>query len=321
MKRFTFYIVSFILCYATASGLSPVQAQFSYGKLVGTLDTGPRDLALAHATSSDISVLSETFANPASLSFRNKTSIYQQSYHSWTTNIYALGIGVKNFKVNKSSFGVGLQYLSSGFNEVNPLGGIDVLQPEINRIQLNLSYSYLLAPVFSIGVSGYAYTAWNDFVAREHVNGSVGVIYTPSNNLSYSLQFKNLGYGLGYNHFGNGNTRLTDKNIEQSLEYGASLYFPERGKRKKLGLYASTETKINVQEIYYRFAGEFVLTDNLLFRLGYLNGAEDYLLGESESGLTFGLGFNISGLEFNYAVAPGNNFYNRVHQFGFSLKL
>ncbi|MDZ7808664.1 MAG: hypothetical protein U5K71_16370 [Gracilimonas sp.] len=147
-----------------------------------------------------------------------------------------------------------------------------------------------MAPVFSIGATGYAYTAWNDFDAKEHVNLSIGSIYTPSNNISYSLQIKNLGYGLGYNHYGNGNTVLLDKNIEESLEYGASLYFPERGSRRRVALYASTETKLKVQEIYYRFAGEFVVKNNFFVRLGYLNGAEDYMIGASESGMTFGFG-------------------------------
>lgn len=296
-------------------------AQFGYSLLVYPNSSSARDVALGNATGSDISNFSSSLLNPASLSFSDKRTVTYNNHHSWTNNIYALEFGFQNMGRGRNSFSVNMQYLGNGMNKLNYLGDVEVFQPSVERIQLSLSYSYSFSPVFSLGATGRAFTAWNKYYALENVNIDFGAIYSPSDLLSYSLIIKGVGHSLGYNKLGNGRTILVHKNMEESIEYGASLNFPEKGERRVLTLYASTETKIKVEEIYYRLASEYVVNKVIALRVGYINGIENYMAGSEESGFSTGVGFNFGGLSLNYSLAPSTSLKDRIHQIGLVLKL
>lgn len=296
-------------------------AQFEYSFLVYPNSSSARDVALGNATGSDISNYSSSLLNPASLSFSERNTVTYNNRHSWTNNIFTFELGYQNVGKRNSSFAFDIQYLGNGLNEFNYLGDAEIFQPSLKRIQLSLSYSYSFSPVFSVGASGRGFTAWNEYYALEHGNIDFGAIYSPSDLLSYSLVFRGVGYSLGYNRLGNGRTTLVNINMEESIEYGASLNFPEKGERRILTLYASTEAKIKVEEIYYRLASEFIINKVVALRAGYINGVENYREGLEESGFSTGIGFNFAGFSVNYSLMPSGGLNDRVHQMGLVLKL
>lgn len=266
-----------------------------------------RSTALAKSNSSDISHSSISTLNPAGFSFIDKHSIAYNSFHSWSKNIYTMDLGYRSARLKRSSFMVNLEYLDTGLNEVNYLGRPELTEPDLERIQATIGYSYSPARVFSIGILAKGYTAWNDIKATEHINVDIGAIYAPTDALSYSLVLRGIGYGLGYDILGNGSTIIENRNIKETIEYGASLYFPDQTDRKILTLTASTEKVLREQGLYYRVGLEIIPISATALRFGYLNSRR-------EQGFTYGVGINFSSFTLSYSVAPDSRIIDRAHQ-------
>lgn len=290
------------------SGLLQAQGQMPTEEpLVRVLSSDARSLALAEANGSDISDLSISVLNPAGFSLINKQGVAYNSFHSWSNSIYSLDLGYRSSSFRGHSFMVSGQYLSTGLNKVNYLGSPEFVTPELERAQVMLGYSYAPSPVFSMGFVGRGYTAWNDFDATEHVNFDFGLIYAPTNKLSYSLVLRGVGYGLGYDILGNGSTVIVNRRLEERLEYGASMYFPTNSDRQIVTLTAATEKSLRSSDLYYRVGLEVLPFDFMAVRGGFLNGA-------GETGFSTGLGFNLSGFTLSYSVAPDSRAFDMAHQ-------
>ncbi len=224
-----------------------------------------------------------------------------------------MDIGYRTSTISGSSYMAKFQYLSTGFSKFNYLEREVTSQPDLERFQLALAYSYSLSPVISLGVMGTGYTAWNDYKATEHFNINIGAIYAPTEMLSYSLALRGIGYGLGYHALGNGSTVIVNKNLEERLEYGGSLYFPNQSDQQVLTLSASSEKLLSKQGLYYRFGLELIPAKGIAMRTGYLNS-------EDELGFTFGLGLNLYAFTLSYALVPGSEMIDQSHQIEFLIK-
>jgi len=270
-------------------------------------DSDTRSLALGRANAADPVNSSISFLNPASFSLTNRKSFSYASYHSWERNIYTSEISFRTKQRYGHGFAVNFQYLDSGFNQVNYLGNSEFTEPDLQNLQLTLGYSYATSSVFSIGVVGRGYTAWNDEKATERANFDVGVLYAPTQMLSYSLVFRNLGFGLEYEILGNGNTKLRNINLNESVEYGSSFYFPNQSERWVVSIHGAAESYLDENNTIIRAGIEVKPISPLSVRGGYFDG-------DDELGFSFGIGADLSFFNLSYSVLADSRTIDRSHQ-------
>ncbi|MFN1835760.1 hypothetical protein AB2B38_010890 [Balneola sp. MJW-20] len=272
-----------------------------------------RSLALARSTGSDIASLTVNNLNPASISLINTAVSSYNSYHNWNTNLYSQELSFRSVSLNNHGFLIQLQYFNTGFNSVNYLGSASLNEPDLQNLQVSFGYSYAFNPVFSIGVLGRGYSLSNDSNTAKSLNADLGAIYAPTNYISYSLVFRGIGYGPHYEISDDGSTILRNKNLRESLEYGATLYYPNQTEYTTLSLSAAAEALLGTGNVYFKGGIEVQPVQAAAVRTGYFNGPND-------QGFSFGLGLNISSLKLNYSILPDSRALARGHQIELLIK-
>jgi len=270
-------------------------------------DSDTRSLALGRANAADPVNPSISFLNPASFSLTNRKSLSYASYHSWERNIYTSEIAFRAKQHYGHGFALNFQFLDSGFNQVNYLGNAEFTEPDIQSMQLTLGYSYATSSVFSIGILGRGYTAWNDEKATERANFDFGLLYAPTQMLSYSLVFRNLGFGLEYEILGNGNTKFRNINLNESVEYGSSFYFPNQSERWVVSIHGAAESYLDKNNTIIRAGVEVKPISPISIRGGYFDG-------DDELGFSFGIGADLSFFSLSYSVLADSRTIDRSHQ-------
>lgn len=266
-----------------------------------------RSLAMVRANSSDIAGLGISPLNPAAISLVDRAAVSANSYHLWDTNLYTQELSFRSTSMRGHGIFVNLQYMNTGLNGLNYLGSPSFSEPDLQHTQITLAYSYALSPVISIGVLGRGYSVWNDFYATESINSDVGVIYAPTNFISYSLILRGIGYGPEYEIEGLGITKIRNRNLRESLEYSATMYYPNQTEGRLLTLSASAESLLGTGNVFFRGSLELQPIPMVAARTGYYNGPND-------QGFGFGLGLNFKFINVSYTVIPDSRSLSRGHQ-------
>lgn len=309
--RLTFFAVLFALLLMLGNGVLAQQVQAPRYLPYKTVDA--RSLALARSTGAEVASLNINTLNPASITIINRAAASYNSFHSWENNFFTQEISFRTVSMNNHGFLVQLQYINSGLNALNYLGSAPLANPDLQNLQLSLAYSYAFSPVLSIGTVARAYTLWNELDATESLNADIGMIYAPTTYISYNLIFRGIGYGPQYEIIGNGDTILRNKNLRESLEYGATLYYPNQTEYRYFSLSAAAEALLGTGNVYFRGGIEVLPFPFISTRTGYYNGPND-------QGFSFGLGLNFPFANINYSVLPDSRAIARGHQLELLIK-
>lgn len=285
-----------------------------------------RTTALGDATVADATYLSSYNMNPAALSFVSNLNIIQiNSYQAWRNNQMQQTLSLPAFSYGSHRLAPQVGVAHRGVNSLNYLGSSEIIEPEMDMVHIDLVYAYSFQNVLSIGMmNSWAYTQnenrdfWTYFA-------TLGVLYAPSESVSYGISFRGLGHSPTYRIItedgdeeagdeGLRDTELTYQNLRESLELGATLKFPAYRDDPYMSLSLANEKRFGEDGIWYKVGFEFKPLPTLALRSGILfQPALDIYTPR------FGAGFDGDFLKLDYSVSYKDQLFERFHQLGLTI--
>jgi tetratricopeptide (TPR) repeat protein len=154
-------------------------------------------------------------------------------------------------------------------------------------IAADLSYAYPLSRVLAFGANAKVISQKIHDASATGVGGDVGVYWAPRASVSVGLAARNLG------------PPVTFEEESSPLPMTAELGFGYRLFGRKLILSAATEKPFK-DDFLYKSGAEYSPFEFVSARVGYIYGLDT----GGSTGLTGGLGVNVAGFSFDFAVAP-----------------
>lgn len=275
-----------------------------------------RTIALGDATVADPTDLTAININPATLSFvRNSQAVHINIFQNWRNNLMLENLTIPAFHFDNHSVTAQFTLHHGGSNVTNFLGSNPLPEPNLTMLQIDMAYAYSIENTLSFGILGSASYAETEVARFWTFSPSLGMIYAPSQSISYGIAFRGLGRSVVYQFVGDGITALGSQNLRESLELGATLQFPVDTDRTYLSLSLSNEKRFGENGIWYKAGLELKLLPPLAIRSGLLFQPEDAIYAPR-----FGVGISGRMVRFDFSISPSSRLYERFHQFGLILQ-
>lgn len=299
-------ILIFLICCVTMFN-NPTYTQNIILDNSRPLNAGARTLGLAEAYVAEAYDVNSMYWNPASLSFIRQNSFVLDHALEVSSNLMNENISLPLYYTNEQVMAMGLS--------VNHIGYLrEGVEANFRAVQYgyDIAYAKKIVPTVSVGVRvGLRYghspssNVWG-------VSSSVGIFYSPSQEISYGASFSGLGTGIRYSHNGI-STALGTANLSRSLQIGAALRYPSSLKQTILIISVANEKIFDQTGLRYKGGIEFFPVHFITLRTGYLVDPEIKVA-------MYGLGIKIGRVRFDYAMSP-SKFTNRLYQFSLGLNL
>ncbi|MEX0721763.1 MAG: hypothetical protein WD059_13905 [Balneolaceae bacterium] len=276
-----------------------------------------RAVAMGEATVADPTNLSAINMNPAALSFIRDFSVIQLNiFQNWNNNLMVENttLPVLSSGANRLAAQFGIYH--TGLNATNPLGNNPQPEPNISMYQLDVAYAYSFENMLSVGVLNNSTLSQNDDAQYWTNFSTFGLMYSPSQSLSYGLAFRGAGRSVVYNITDEGNTTLGSQNLRESLELGATIHFPVDTDDSYLSLSLANEKRFGENGIWYKMGAEVMAISSIALRSGFLLHPENGVFAPR-----FGLGFIADGIMLDYSLSFQERMYERFHQLGITINL
>lgn len=281
-----------------------------------------RSTGLGDADIADIGQFTSYNLNPALLSFTNNPgSIHLSAYQDWRNNFSHFDLTLPSLDISRDirsvirfSYGYANSYMSS----VNPLGGDNEPEPDLNRYQLENGVSFKVSSVFSTGFLQTISFANNDDAQYWTYAAKAGIFYDPVGSLSYAAVVSGVGRGTEYKFIEDGTTVLGSYNIPVSFEIGATFSFPEDSKDPSFSLSLSNQKRFGQEGVWYKGGMEIKVIRFLSVRSGIQFQPDlNYYMPR------FGVGFKSNIISIDYGIAPGtqSKIDGRYHLVGITIHL
>jgi cytochrome c-type biogenesis protein CcmH/NrfG len=154
-------------------------------------------------------------------------------------------------------------------------------------VAVDVSYAYALSRVLAVGANAKVINQRIYDVSATGVAGDVGVYWEPRPSLSAGLAARNLG------------PPVTFEEDSSPLPMTAEVGLGYRMFDRKLVLSGAAEKPFK-DDFLYKGGVEYSPLEYISGRVGYLLGLDT----QGNTGLTGGLGVNVAGFSFDFAVAP-----------------
>ncbi len=154
-------------------------------------------------------------------------------------------------------------------------------------VAVDVSYAYPLSGVLAVGANAKIINQRIHDVSATGVAGDVGVYWEPRPSLSAGLAARNLG------------PPVTFEEESSPLPMTAEVGLGYRMFDRKLVLSGAAEKPFKA-DFLYKGGVEYAPLEFISGRVGYLLGLDT----QGNTGLTGGLGVNVAGFSFDFAVAP-----------------
>jgi hypothetical protein len=259
------------------------------------VNVGARAAGLADAFVTDTYDVTAMYWNPASLAFLQKSSVvlnhYQESViHGMNENI---SFPLQLRKGETVAFGFVV-------NHVGYLGANKSLEFRAIQYGYDIAYAKEIIPTFSLGGAlnvRYALSSASNILG---VTSSVGIFYSPSQEISYGAVLSGLGSGISYVS-DRTTTSLSSENLPRSLQAGASMRFPATSNATIFTLSVVNEKVFGQDGIRYKGGVEVYLLKIFALRGGYI--FESNLGGSAR----FGLGVRSDRFQLDYSISPNKS--------------
>ncbi len=284
------------------------------GGIPRLLKLNARTGAMGDATVADPTDVSSININPAALSFvRDFRNVQVNIFQNWNNNLMLENITVPAFRRSGHHLAAQLGIHHKGYNTTNLLGRSTLFEPQIRMYQFDLAYAYSVDNVLSFGIFNNITYAENDVAQYWTYYPTFGIIYAPSQSISYGIAFRGLGRSVGYNFVdledGPVITTLRSINLRESLELGATLQFPIDTDQTYLSLSLANEKRFGEEGIWYKAGLEWKSVPFAALRGGLLFQPERSIYAPR-----LGLGIITSIIEFDYMVSHSDRLVERYHQ-------
>lgn len=277
-----------------------------------------RTTAMGDATVADPTDLSSININPANLSFVRDTDVLHLNMHqNWNNNLMFQNITFPAFQYGNHTVAGQFAFHHTGVNATNFLGTSPYPEPNLSMVQIEAAYAYSIENTLSFGILNSISFAQNEIARFWTFSPSLGMLYAPSQSVSYGIAFRGLGRSITYQLIGGDNlTALGSQNLRESLELGATLQFPVDTDETYLSLSLANEKRFGEGGVWYKAGLEVDVVPSLTLRSGLLFHPERNIYAPR-----FGVGVNSDILRIDYSISHSRNLYERYHQLGLTLQL
>lgn len=276
-----------------------------------------RTTAMGDATVADPTDLTSININPANLSFvRNEEVLHLDMHQNWNNNLMFQNITFPAFRYGDHTVAGQFAFHHTGMNATNFLGSSPLPEPNLSMIQVEMGYAYSLINSLSFGILNSISFAQNDIARFWTFSPSLGMLYAPSESVSYGIAFRGLGRSITYQLIGENLTALGSQDLRESLELGASLQFPVDTDETYLSLSLANEKRFGEDGVWYKAGLEVNVVPSVALRSGLLFHPEENIYAPR-----FGVGFYADIVRIDYSISHSRNLYERFHQLGLTLQL
>ncbi|MGM0588462.1 MAG: hypothetical protein ACQETE_08620 [Bacteroidota bacterium] len=315
----------FTLCLSLVLGLTTTTSWAQITDTTGTA-TGERGalraykldvrtIAMADATVADPTRLTAININPGALAFvRNFNTLHVNGYQNWNNNLVQTNLTLPVLRKNRHNLAAQVAYQTPAFNKLNLLGNNPQPEPDVQMYQMDLTYAYSFENVVSIGVMNSVTYAQNEFAHYWTYFANIGVLYAPTESLSYGIAFRGLGRSVVYEIIEDGRTTLSSQNLRESLELGATLQYPVDSDYTYMSFSLANEKRFGEDGIWYKAGLEIKAWQLLALRSGIM-----FQLSEDIYAPRFGMGINTKVVTLDYAFSYRQTLYERYHQVGLTI--
>lgn len=311
----------------------------TYGQLTDTTDSERRGApriykysartgALADATVADPTYLSGINVNPANLSFvEDLTTIQVNMSQNWDNNMVLENVTLPAIRLGNHSFAAQFSiHHDRAFKTLNLLGNNTQPQPKMTIYQMDFVYAFSIDDVLSFGVLNNISYAKNVIAQYLTFYPTFGILYAPSESLTYGIAFRGLGRSATY-FIPNPNqgsclqrdnclTTFGSQKLRKSLELGASLRLPAESDHTAFSIYLANEKQFEQDGLWYKAGLEITSLANLALRTGILYQSAEKILAPR-----FGLGITTDVLELDYTVSHSKELFERYHQLAITIHI
>jgi len=164
----------------------------------------------------------------------------------------------------------------------------------------DLAYAQELLPTLAMGGRVDVRYGRGDLSNLWAISGSVGIFYSPSQEVSYGAALNDIGSSVEYSYDGS-TTLVHSMNLHRSLEVGATLRYPSEFKKPVLTLSIANEKLFTESGLIYKGGVEWLPTSALALRVGYV-----YRTDPAIGSTRYGLGIAAGRFKLDYATAPSH---------------
>ncbi len=253
-----------------------------------------REASIGNADISGSYNISSMYENPASVIFLSGSSIVLN--HSETKDNLGMYENLA-FPVLQN----GTQMLALGFNVfhlgyLRPLS--DYPSQHIMEIGYHMTFATAITPTFSIGVSGDIMQGRTNYSMQWASFYSMGIDYSPTEDISYGAVFSGLGSTLQYAIIDSAVSTVA-ANAPKILEVGATMSYPSSSslRRKFLFISFANEKVFGEKGLFYKAGIEVIPVKVVSLSLGFVSGPD-------VSEPRYGIGIHIEGFNLQYAIYP-----------------
>lgn len=275
-----------------------------------------RTVGMGDATVADPTDLTSININPAALPFtRNINVLHIDIFQNWNNNLMLENFTFPAFQQGAHSFAGQFTLHHSGMNATNYLGTSPLAEPDLMMIQVDVAYAYSIENTLSFGILNSASFAQNEVAQYWTFSPSLGLLYAPSESISYGMAFRGLGRSVTYQLIGDDITALGSQNLREILELGATLKLPVDTDKNYLSLSLANEKRFGQNGVWYKAGLEIKPVLSIALRGGLMFHPEDNIYAPR-----FGIGLYGDGIRADYSISHSNQLYERFHQLGLTFE-
>lgn len=291
VKSVKTFLLSFLLITALMHQYTSAQHGYfnSYEPLLSA-----RSASLADAGISDPYDVNIMYLNPGALTNLSISSIIFNHSQEKSINGKTEGVAIPIRLGPNDVMAIGLLVNHTGYTKAN-------IRPEFKIIQYgyNLAYSRQIVPSVSLGTEIGVRYSYNQISSVWSVRSSLGLYYSPSQEISYGVTYNGIGNGVGYT-FDGVSTLLYSTSPPRSLQAGLSMHFPSNFQERVLTCVISNEKVFGQSGIIYKGGLEYFLFRFFALRAGYK-------VEETNKIVTFGCGIKTEPVKIDFSISPSKS--------------
>lgn len=284
--------------------------------------------ALGDATVADQRYLSIINVNPANLAFVDDLTTFQVNIsQNWNNNMMLENFTLPAIRTGNHSLATQFSiHHDRGFEAFNLLGNNPQPQPKMTIYQVDIAYAFSINDALSFGILNNISYAKNVIAQYLTYYPTFGVLYAPSESLTYGIAFRGLGRSATYFipspnqgpcvQRDNCLTTFGSQKLQKSLELGAALKLPAENDHVDFSIYLSNEKRFEQDGLWYKAGLEITSIANLALRGGILYQSAEKILAPR-----FGLGITTEVLELDYTVSHSKELFERYHQLAITIHI
>ncbi len=257
---------------------------------------GARANSLAESFMADAYDVTSMYWNPSALAFLQNYSLVMNHSMDLSRGMMIESIA-SPFRIKKGEvISLGLIMHHRGYLQSSPSPS----EFRVVEYGYDLAYAQELLPTLAMGARVDVRYGRGDLSNLWSISGSVGLFYSPSQEVSYGAALNNIGSCIEYSYDGS-MTLLHSMNLHRSLEVGAAMRYPSEFKKPVLTLAIANEKIFTESGLIYKGGVEWFPTSSLALRVGYVYRT-DPVIGS----VRYGLGIALGRFKLDYATAPSH---------------